>query len=270
MGIILYRLLTNTVPFEGDSLGAVFASILEDTPPAVNVLRPEVPEGLHLIVSKCLQRPREDRYQNAAELALALQPFGPPSSSHSVDRICRTLSVSTTPAQVVVPTKSPSWRPGPQAVIDVDGDSAAQGSTAAPWSANSQATTPRKITPRVMAIGGVALLSTAFIIFKLASPSASTPAVVVSPPPAVAATAIPAPVASSLPPAEPAPSASTATSAAASTTPAPSAPPAAPAPPVASAAPRPIAPKSSTSVKPAASASAVAKPPPDNALNNRN
>jgi serine/threonine-protein kinase len=73
-GIILFELITGTLPFGGESLGELFAAILETEAPLLSA-RASVPPGLDAIVSKCLQRRPENRFQSARELAAALAPF---------------------------------------------------------------------------------------------------------------------------------------------------------------------------------------------------
>ncbi len=75
MGVILYELLTGTLPFMGESLGELFAAILETDPSPVRQRAPECPPELEAVVLKCLQRRPEHRFQTAPELSQALAPF---------------------------------------------------------------------------------------------------------------------------------------------------------------------------------------------------
>jgi serine/threonine protein kinase len=75
MGVILYELLTGAVPFEGETLGALFSAILETDAPRVSTKIRDVPPGLDAIVSRCLQRRPEDRFATAADLQRELAPF---------------------------------------------------------------------------------------------------------------------------------------------------------------------------------------------------
>ena len=75
MGVILYELLTGTVPFDGETLGALFAAILESEAPRVSAKAREVPPGLDAIIARCLQRRPEDRFASAADLERELAPF---------------------------------------------------------------------------------------------------------------------------------------------------------------------------------------------------
>jgi len=75
IGIILFQLITNRLAFEGDNLGELFAAILETESPPLRSLVPTVPEGLEAVVTRCLQRRPEHRFQTVAELEQQLAPF---------------------------------------------------------------------------------------------------------------------------------------------------------------------------------------------------
>jgi serine/threonine protein kinase len=76
MGVILYKLLTNESPFQGETMGQLFASVQNSEPPSVRSLRPEVPAGLEQVIDRCLRKEPEDRYASASDLARALVPYG--------------------------------------------------------------------------------------------------------------------------------------------------------------------------------------------------
>ena len=99
IGASLYELLTATVPFYGDSIAMLALKLETQTPPPLRGLRPEIPSALEAVVLKCLERDRSQRYQNVAELAVALLPFAPRSSRAQVERISaiiRTTGLATT------------------------------------------------------------------------------------------------------------------------------------------------------------------------------
>jgi len=81
IGVILFELLTGTLPFMGENLGELFAAILENDAPPVRSRAPEVPPGLEAIVARCLQRKPEMRYASATELMRELTAFAAPSTS---------------------------------------------------------------------------------------------------------------------------------------------------------------------------------------------
>jgi len=87
MGVILFELMTGERPFNGETLGELFSSILETEAPRVSARVPSIPQGLDAIVARCLQRRPEDRYQTAAELERDLAPFltmGAPTAGSSL------------------------------------------------------------------------------------------------------------------------------------------------------------------------------------------
>jgi serine/threonine-protein kinase len=94
MGVILYKLLTKAEPFVGDNFGALFAAIFSDEVLRVRQHRPEVPEALDDVVFRCLARERERRYQNVGELARALAPFASAEGRSSIERVRRTLAAA--------------------------------------------------------------------------------------------------------------------------------------------------------------------------------
>jgi serine/threonine-protein kinase len=93
LGIVLYELLSGTVPFDGDTATGVVAAVLSDPPPPLLSRKPDLPQGLVYAVERCLQKQREHRFQNVAELAEALAPFAPEHSRLSVGRIAGTLGL---------------------------------------------------------------------------------------------------------------------------------------------------------------------------------
>jgi serine/threonine-protein kinase len=94
LGVILYKLLTNKKPFEGETPFELFEAVTQSRPVSPRSFRPEIPEALEQVIYRCFARDPAQRFQNCAELAMALAPFGPPHVQTSVDRICRTLQVT--------------------------------------------------------------------------------------------------------------------------------------------------------------------------------
>ena len=77
LGAILYELLTGKSPFDGETLPEVYVRISTQAPPPLRDRRPDLPLGIEQVILKCLEKDRNLRYQNVAELAVALAPFGP-------------------------------------------------------------------------------------------------------------------------------------------------------------------------------------------------
>jgi serine/threonine protein kinase/HAMP domain-containing protein len=72
VGVVLYKLLTNALPFEGDSVISVAYKIAKSEAPPVQTLRPEIPLTLRRIVERALKKQPEKRFQTGEELAVAL------------------------------------------------------------------------------------------------------------------------------------------------------------------------------------------------------
>jgi serine/threonine-protein kinase len=87
LGIILYELLTGKMPFFGNTLPQVSVKIAVRAPPPLREYRPDAPDELAAVIDKCLEKEREKRFANVAELAHALLPFGPKRARVSVERI---------------------------------------------------------------------------------------------------------------------------------------------------------------------------------------
>jgi len=75
LGAILYEMLTERPPFEGDTPMEVLLQVLQRPPVPVSRLRPGVPRDLETICLKCLEKEPHRRYTQAAELARDLQAW---------------------------------------------------------------------------------------------------------------------------------------------------------------------------------------------------
>ena len=69
LGAVLYEMLTRKPPFEADSVPALLAKIVGETPEPPRRLNAAVPAEVQTICLKCLAKKPERRYQSAAELA---------------------------------------------------------------------------------------------------------------------------------------------------------------------------------------------------------
>ena len=69
LGVVLYWLLTRTLPFGDRSDPELNRRILEETPPAPHELNPRVPQALSDVCTALLEKEPEDRYPDAKALA---------------------------------------------------------------------------------------------------------------------------------------------------------------------------------------------------------
>jgi len=72
VGVVLYKLVTGVLPFEGDSVISVAMKIAQTDPPTVEKLRPDVPVSLRRVIERALKKQPDKRYQNGEEFAQAL------------------------------------------------------------------------------------------------------------------------------------------------------------------------------------------------------
>ena len=75
VGTSLFELLIGRAPFAGRGIALVLALQLDQVPPRVAELRPEISDELSRIVARCLEKDPALRYQNALELLQALLPL---------------------------------------------------------------------------------------------------------------------------------------------------------------------------------------------------
>jgi serine/threonine protein kinase len=72
-GAVLYEMCTATLPFRGDTTALIFNAILERAAVAPVRLNPEIPADLERVITKCLEKDRNLRYQHAADIRTDLQ-----------------------------------------------------------------------------------------------------------------------------------------------------------------------------------------------------
>jgi serine/threonine-protein kinase len=114
-GVVLYELATGARPFGGDTVATIIYKIINETPPPPCELQMAVHPGLSAVITRCLEKKPEDRYQTGAEVAADLENL---SSLHSGAQPARsdtvferTLHIGVAQAAAVAPARSTAVPP---------------------------------------------------------------------------------------------------------------------------------------------------------------
>ena len=75
VGVMLYEMLTGTLPFDGDSAVTVALMQLQSTPKRPREVNPAIPAGLEQITMRAMEKNPEDRYTSAAEMLSDIERF---------------------------------------------------------------------------------------------------------------------------------------------------------------------------------------------------
>jgi serine/threonine protein kinase len=75
VGTLLYEMLTGELPFDRRAENEILDAIVRDTPAPVSSLRQGIPPELEEIVQRALHKKRDQRFQDADAMQLALETF---------------------------------------------------------------------------------------------------------------------------------------------------------------------------------------------------
>jgi tetratricopeptide (TPR) repeat protein len=106
LGVVLYEMATGTLPFQGDSSGAILESLFAKPVPPVRERNPGLPAALERIISKALEKDRDLRYQSAADLRADLKRA---EREISATGLPATAPLAPEPAAVAKQAPSRSW-----------------------------------------------------------------------------------------------------------------------------------------------------------------
>jgi serine/threonine protein kinase len=69
LGLVVYEMVTGQKPFSGKSQASLMVPILKEEPPPLTQLQPMTPPALDRLVSRCLAKDPDDRWQSAQDIA---------------------------------------------------------------------------------------------------------------------------------------------------------------------------------------------------------
>ena len=75
LGVLAFALLAGREPFDGANSTAIAIQHLQQPPPDLRSVRPDLPPGWNEVVTKLLAKRPEDRYQSSEEVIAALGPL---------------------------------------------------------------------------------------------------------------------------------------------------------------------------------------------------
>jgi serine/threonine protein kinase len=107
LGIVLFQMLSGTVPFKGNTPLAIVAKQIQEPLPSLHQLNPAIPPAVDNIIQTATAKKREDRFMTAGAVAQALRSVLNSSGSHiqDVESSIPTILSSTKPvmAETVAP-----------------------------------------------------------------------------------------------------------------------------------------------------------------------
>jgi serine/threonine protein kinase len=111
LGIIMYEMLTGSLPFQATTAAALARLHVEEEPPLLSEMIPDISPTLEQILTKVLSKEPSQRYRTADQLGRVLLNFGNTRSAQSL---------ALTPEAALVADTSPSARAAPAAGPEID------------------------------------------------------------------------------------------------------------------------------------------------------
>jgi serine/threonine protein kinase len=84
-GVLLYEALTGETPFHGRTLASLAIAHIDEAPPSLIALRPDLPPQIEDIFLKLVAKKKEDRFQTASEVESALVQIAPAHAARNPD-----------------------------------------------------------------------------------------------------------------------------------------------------------------------------------------
>src|SRR5262249_11542046 len=80
-GVILYEMLTGQRVFQKPTPAETMTAILNEDPPGISDIVPNLPPALQRVVHRCLEKSIDQRFQSASDLGFALEGLSNVSDS---------------------------------------------------------------------------------------------------------------------------------------------------------------------------------------------
>lgn len=141
LGAILYEAVSGKLPYAAESIAELCTQLLHEAPAPLGQVRSGLPPGFETVVLRCLEKERDRRYTNVAELAHALTPFASSGVIYAerAGRVLTMAGIASAPLQGTAPSLSLSWNPTHIPVTQV--------AARAPFAVPEQSSSVRLSTP---------------------------------------------------------------------------------------------------------------------------
>lgn len=103
LGIILYELVTGTVPFDAESFVELALKVISDEPLPPSTHRPDLPPALETAILRAIQKDPTARFASVTEFALAIAPFGAAIGANYAERVSRVQGIAPQLNESILP-----------------------------------------------------------------------------------------------------------------------------------------------------------------------
>ena len=172
-GAVLYEMAAGVLPFRGESSGVICHEILASDPVSAIRLNPDLPPKLEDIIGKALEKDRDLRYQNAADMRTDLKRLKRETDSRP--SAAATSAISAAQESGLRAPQQPSPISGSASAI---GSAASSSSGAVPVEKVSAASTQKRSYGKVATAIAAAVILLAGVVWFALFKQRATPAVV--------------------------------------------------------------------------------------------
>ncbi len=111
LGVIFYEMVTGKRPFTGENVTTIIYKIINEHPTPPRELDASIPPGIQAIITRCLAKSPEDRYQTGADIARDLQNYKSLSAAERRPRTPHPIPPAHPPATPGPETQAPAHPP---------------------------------------------------------------------------------------------------------------------------------------------------------------